>query len=327
MPFLGPLSVTHIEAEIGTMFFASPLLTALCCFVLLPNPLEQLVEEPSPEQVREGRFAESGEFEAAVGLLVHQKVCSGVMVSPFVLLTAAHCIADVGFGRQVTMHYGEIFDASRRRQASEWGVHPSYCPDCREDQFDIGYVTLTLPYEIDDAEGVPYAIPVATQYEWNEVMREGQSLHLVGYGVSDDPASISGTKRVADVELSELTRSGHEMYAEPLHGVACDGDSGAPYFVVTASREQRLVGIHSRGVECAGTMIGTTPYPVSCWLRDETGVDLLPRGTPDCSSLEIEHGGCRIMAGGAPGRAAVLVGLMFMMIGCPRTRHSRGPRE
>lgn len=275
-----------------------------------PGPPGGLSRQPTPSQIRGGRPADPGEYESVVALRAHQQICSGVMVSPTVLLTAAHCLTDAGFGRQVTMYHGTTVDRDRRHQAAEWSAHPSYCQECRKDRFDIGYVVLTLPYELESGEA-HHTIPVVTQDEWDELMREGQRLQTVGYGADDDAESGARTKRVATVESTGLTRSGRELHTESIDGITCGGDSGAALFATGSDGVQRLVGIHSRGVACSGTMTATTPYPTLCWLRDETGVDLLPHATADCSSLETDRRGCRVGASDDPRLAVFLLGVLF----------------
>jgi Trypsin len=281
-------------------------------------PAQRLVGAGATQEIEGGRPTEPDEHESVVALLAHQRPCSGVMVSSTVLLTAAHCVADVGFGRQITMYYGPTVDETRRHQAAEWAAHPSYCPDCRDDWFDVGYVVLTLPFELEGDDG-RYAVPVVTQGEWDELMREDQPLQVVGYG----HGSVPRTKRVAEMRLAEVTGSGRELQAEPSNGAACDGDSGGAVFAMGKDGELRLVGINSRSVGCPGTLTATTPYPVLCWLRDETGVDLLPASTSDCSTLEIERGGCRVAGDGRPG--LMLVGWGLLMV-CARRRGWRGVR-
>lgn len=270
------------------------------------HPVERLLDAPAPEEIRGGRVTEPGEYEAVVALRAHLRICSGVMVSSTVLLTAAHCIADAGFGQQVTMYHGPTVDDERRHQADAWAAHPSYCPDCREDWFDIGYVVLTLPYELM-GDGSEHPIPVATQDEWDELMREGRALEVVGYGSGEGEDGGIRTKRVAEVELVDLMKSGRELHAEPMNGRTCGGDSGGAYLATGSDGKQRLVAIHSRSERCGGTMTSTPPLPALCWLRDETGVDLLPPENADCSSVETARGGCRVDVGGSGGFLLVLL--------------------
>jgi V8-like Glu-specific endopeptidase len=273
-------------------------------------PIDDVTAPATPPEIRGGRLAVPAEHEAVVALRAHLRICSGVMVSSHVLLTAAHCVADVGFGQQITMYHGMVSDDARRHQAASWAAHPGYCPDCREDWFDIGYVSLTLPYEMGE-DGGGHAIPITTQDEWDEVMQEGRTLHVVGYG-SDEPSDAGPrTKRVAEVELSDLTRSGREFRARSVDGRTGGGDSGGPYITTLHDGELRLVGIHSRTDHRDGAMIATPPLPALCWLREETGVDLLPSPTTDCTALDTGSAGCRI--GPGAGSPFVLLGLLLAL--------------
>ena len=49
----------------------------------------------------------------------------------------------------------------------------------------------------------------------------------------------------------------------------------------------RLAGITSRGTDpCGNGGYYGTPYPALCWVRDETGVDLVGEGCSECDCLD-----------------------------------------
>jgi hypothetical protein len=242
------------------------------------------------------------------------------MISPSVLLTAAHCVADVKFGQQVTMFYGPTHDPERTQQGIRWGVDPDFCPDCASDAADIGFVELTLDY----AESFPAPVPLVYQDEWDEVMHAGQAVGVVGYGI--DEQGENNIKRSLATEIASVADSGLAFEYGNESAGACAGDSGAPVFTVLENGDRRLVGVHSRAATpgCPGPSIAETPYPSLCWLRDQTGVDLLPAGDEDCDRLDIGETGCAV---GAPSRQRsggrvlfLLVGLV--LVGCRRSNRA-----
>lgn len=246
-----------------------------------------LTPRAEPKGLVGGELAEEGEYPEVVSLTTNRGSCSAVMVSSTILLTAAHCLTQLDPTRSSTAYFGVEIDYERRRQVRRLGIFPSYCPDCREDWSDIGYAELTLPYEL---EGDSYAVPIVTQSEWDEAMQPGRAMTAVGFGT---PVGTRLRQTHGPMNLDEVSPSGREITMRKGRVSAIDGDSGGAVFVVLAGGERRLVGIHSRGVGRDRVSVATTPYPHLCWLRDETGLDLLEEGDDRCYGLDI-GGGCSI---------------------------------
>jgi MYXO-CTERM domain-containing protein len=253
----------------------------------------------------------AGEFEEVVRIRLDHGACTGVLVSDRIALTAAHCVDDLKFGQHVSVYTGSEAGEGPPKQASDWAPHPNFCTDCDE-PFDLAYVELTLP----DDRGIEFARPVVTQEVWDEVVHGGQLITIVGYG--EDADGESGTKRSMTKHLDEVSSSGLELRFDARSPRPNHGDSGGPLFAELDSGERVLLGIHSRRLD---PRIGddyyaaNTIYPGLCWLRDETGVDLLPQEDPDCDALDITSGLCAVAAehrGGPLAWSVVALALLGM---------------
>jgi hypothetical protein len=223
------------------------------------------------------------------------------LVAPDLVLTAAHCF-DPAPNAAVRISFGDALDGGQVIAASEWQRHPDFClpADCTDDLHDFAWVRLATPV---DASAVPPIVPITNQVEFDEVMRVGQPLQFIGYGQDDDMQL--GVKREVEASLTGFDTSGREFRAGGDGKDTCYGDSGGPALVQLGSGAWRLAGVISRGGECGHGGIYGVPLPELCWLRDSSGVDLLPNGceTCDCVALvgEATDEGCGCSLG--PGRA------------------------
>jgi hypothetical protein len=262
--------------------------------------VSELTHIPSQKPIVGGEPTEAGEFEPVVAILAHEGLCTGTIVSPTIVLTAAHCLADVQIGQEVAVFWGPEIDQSRRVTAVGWGVHPDFCADCDEDIFDFGYVEVAGEFVASD-----FIAPITDQDEWDDAMRKGREVILVGYGEDPDVTSLDkglGTKRMVTTKISRFSDLGLEFYAGGDDRDSCQGDSGGPAFVRAEDGTLRLAGITSRGSNpCGKGGYYGAPYPALCWLADETGVDLRPDGCGACDCLDTspppEDGGCSLARG------------------------------
>jgi hypothetical protein len=135
-------------------------------------------------------------------------------------------------------------------------------------------------------------------------MQVGSELVFAGFG--EDEEGVVGVKREVLATLTSFNESGREFRAGGDGNDTCLGDSGGPALVALANGEWRLAGVISRGGECGLGGIYGVPLPELCWLRDESGVDLLPGGCEQCDCVtltgeSIDDGcGCEASPGAAP---------------------------
>ncbi|MBM4366329.1 MAG: trypsin-like serine protease [Deltaproteobacteria bacterium] len=201
-------------------------------------------------------------------------VCTGTLVTPAAVLTAAHCLDEVeGYDlTQVRVFSGSVWTATApERQASRWEMHPDYSvsDDGLQIEADLGLVWLDDPYTLD---GYPInADPITA----DDV---GTAFRYVGWGSSSDIANDQGyAKRVVDIPLVDL--EGEFILANDGDngGATCGGDSGGPAFELDEGRAVAIAAVHSFGRDddatiCAGSTSGDTRADLYLdWIVEATG--------------------------------------------------------
>ncbi len=272
-------------------------LASLVSFALLAG-------SPDPSGIFGGDPVAPGDWPAVVAIRT-QKLCTGTLVAPNLVLTAAHCFSPAPNG-SVKIDFGDtISDPDFTLSSTEWAVHPDFClpDDCDGDLHDFAWVRL--PVDVD----VTPIVPITDQAEYDQVMVSGHSVVFVGVG--EDEAMVTGTKREVTSTLTSFNDSGREFRAGGDGNDSCFGDSGGPALVQLDSGEWRLAGVLSRGGECGKGGVYGVPLPELCWVRDSSGVDLLPDGCEDCACVDI-----------APTRDE---GCDCTALGARRTRESSSP--
>ena len=260
-----------------------------------PSGPTDLADAPRPMEVYGGAPVPNGQHEAVVAISVGTGLCTGTLISPRIVLTAAHCFESEPSPTAVEVIFGnDTRDAVAVLQAADYEVHPCAASGCAQDGFDIAYVRLQDPAPTP-TEGFPR--PIVDQREYDDLSSVGSNVRVVGFG--KDLAGDTGRKRFVDVEINSFRAFGNEFEAGGAGRDSCEGDSGGPALALSDTLQWRIVGVLSRGYTCGSGGIYVVPFPSLCWLEDETGVDLVPPTCPGCGCLDrdpdrFDDGACAV---------------------------------
>jgi uncharacterized protein (TIGR03382 family) len=178
-----------------------------------------------------GQQVAEGEYLEVVLVNAQDFMCSGTLITPRVVLTAAHCLDFPGLlARQVVVRFGESQIQSSGILAGEFLIHPDWDSDALLNDLALIRLERNAPIE---ARPVPH-LPQALELTGGDV---GADLLFVGFGVNSWGGS--GIKMQMNAALQIVcTRTYGCHYAKPNTicidqeptGI-CSGDSGGPAFV------------------------------------------------------------------------------------------------
>lgn len=219
--------------------------------------------------------------------------CTGTLIAPNVVLTAAHCIEDNP--PKISVYFGTYADqaaASEWKKVKEWHHHPSYPHPYINEGHDCAVLILDAP--VTNIAPKPYSRVAMTQSS------VGRAARIVGFGVTNGYAQTGGgTKRTLSTKIVEV--SGGIASIGGYGGTSCQGDSGGPMFIdengvetvgaISSFGVQNCIaeGSYARTELCADwidTFVKGAPPPPSC--------------TPSCSGKACGDDGC----GGSCGACA-----------------------
>jgi len=252
---------------------------------------------PAPPVIG-GRSVEAGQWRDVAAVLYDgRQGCSGVLIAPTVVMTAAHCLGQrpdaVLLGTRSLSHPS----AGERVAVVDQLLYP-------DDHYDVALLLLEHASSLAPRK-------LATGWARGQIV-DGARVALVGYGAVDrDGAEFVDELQVAETTITDAGCARHdgcdpvaapdgELGAGGAGIDTCPGDSGGPLYLLTDAGPL-LAGITSRGYRsnqfsCSegGIYVRPDKDEVVTWIESAAQVVLVDGRAPIGPDLDLEPGATQV---------------------------------
>ncbi|MEQ1535073.1 MAG: trypsin-like serine protease [Burkholderiaceae bacterium] len=169
--------------------------------------------------------------------------CTGTMLSPNKVLTAAHCLEGAG---SIDILFGVTTDKFAYVTSSSWNIHPSFVRNPNGTLVnDVGIVHTAVSLPVPN-------LPILT----STAPKIGTKASIFGYGVAVGGAEIDGKLRAGAMTVAGVDTDNIYANYEASSSNVCSGDSGGP-LLLQVGGQQVIAGTTSYG-NTANCSVGET---------------------------------------------------------------------
>ena len=178
--------------------------------------------------------ASEAAMKSTVALHLGGSLCTGTLIGPNQILSAAHCIHE---GSQIQIGYGLTGRVVSGLKVILARHHPRWTQGPNDVSIIIFEGTLPanmVPVRISPMTGIP----------------DGSDVLLAGYGVTSENSQDPGTLRQVNARIRQFDGDNKEFAMQEGLGVgSCYGDSGGPAYI-SKGGALSVIGATSRGSNC-----------------------------------------------------------------------------
>ena len=228
------------------------------------------MEQPILEIQKITQGKPTTDYPAVCLLYTPTGICTGSLIAPDLVLSAAHCVKDdpKAYAKNLKIKFeldGEVIT----RKALNVYLHPQWKGFSNEQKIMSQARSKYEPYDFTliqlDEPISSKKVPYLQFAKENELPKEGELCEFVGYGYSNATEKDGGRKLKGFARISSVYSK--SMESTITNGqLICQGDSGGP-----AIFNGKIVAVNSytSSDKCndSGTHILVRPYLIS-WIRD-----------------------------------------------------------
>lgn len=159
-----------------------------------------------------------------------QGLCSGSMIAPNAVLTAAHCFSD-------NLSVVSVQVSGEDVTATKVYIHPGFHQD-QTNQADFDDAAIVI---LSRSVSAP-TLPIVT----SRSVANGDTISIFGYGLDGSNQDSAGVLRSGQAEVSAVTSNHITTIFHGDGSNTCEGDSGGPA-VQTVNGRAGIVGLTSSG--------------------------------------------------------------------------------